>query len=52
MVEDRLGEPIKFTILRNIIEKGFVNSKYLKELTDVQKEKIMLVMNNRSVPSG
>jgi len=35
MVEDRLGEPIKFTILRNIIEKGLENSKYLKDLSDV-----------------
>lgn len=27
MVEDRLGEPIKYCILRNIIMEGFTKSK-------------------------
>jgi len=35
MVEDRLGEPIYYAILRNFLQKGFDNSKELCFLTDV-----------------
>ena len=35
MVEDKLNEPVKFCILRNVIQEGFKNSKQLCYLTDV-----------------
>jgi hypothetical protein len=52
MVEDRLGEPIKYCILRNIIMEGFSKSKNLHLLSDVQKERIMNQLNNRKMSSG
>ena len=52
MVEDRLGEPVKFCILRNIIMEGFSKSKNLGQLSDVQKERLMNVLNNRKMSSG
>jgi len=52
MVEDRLGEPIKFVILRNIINKAVKNSQYLRILSNVQREKLIDNMNNRIMSSG
>ena len=51
MVEDSLGEPVKFCILRNYISQGFMNSKHLCDLSDVQTEKVMNVMNCRQFTS-
>ena len=52
MVEDKLCEPVKFCILRNVITEGFKNSKQLSDLTDVQTEKLMNALNNRRMNSG
>jgi hypothetical protein len=52
MVEDRLGEPIKYCILRNIIMDALSKSKNLRLLSDVQKERIMNHLNNRIMSSG
>ena len=52
MVEDRFGEPIKYVILRNIINKAILDSEHLSTLSNVQREKIIDNMNNRIMQSS